>query len=138
MSSFSQIRTALRDTIVAAIPELHGYDRIPEDAHLPAVIVEPDTGDFHVSMSMDTTWMFSVVVLVSRVDSERGQDALDQYIDGYGPKSIRQVLFNNASLGLPDTDACACVMNNYGGSHKAGGIDHIGAAIKVSVTTGTA
>ncbi|MFE6846566.1 hypothetical protein [Streptomyces sp. NPDC057686] len=118
--------------------ELRVYDTVPEVANLPAVVVEPCTSDFSVSMSLDTTWVFDLIVMVSRAESGRSQDKLDGYIDGYGTKSIRKVIFNNPTLGLADTDAYVMGMRGYGGSHESNGLQHIGAILRVSVTTGTA
>ncbi|KPI09931.1 hypothetical protein OV450_3422 [Actinobacteria bacterium OV450] len=138
MSSIAAIRSGLASVISAAIPELRGYDTVPEVANLPAFVIEPVSADYLLSMSLDTTWFLDVFVLVARSDSGRGQTKLDAYVNGYGTKSIRQAVFNNPSLGLSDTDATITGMRGYGGSHESNGLQHIGAILRVSVTTGTA
>ncbi|MEU8683144.1 hypothetical protein [Streptomyces sp. NPDC048611] len=138
MSQLAAIRDALKNTIKDNVPVLRVYDTVPEVANLPAVVVEPVSCDYAISMSSDTTWHFELIVMVPRVDSVRGQDELDTYVAAYGPTSIRKVIFDHCELGLADSDAIVTGMTGYGGSHKASGIDHLGAVLKVSVTTGTA
>jgi hypothetical protein len=82
---------------------------------------------------------FDLLVLVSRASSRSGQDELDSYITGSGSNSIRQVIFNNATLGLSETDAFVESMTGYNASYEANGRALIGANLSVKVITkGTA
>jgi myosin-crossreactive antigen len=78
--------------------------------------------------------------MVSRVVPRVGQDSLDAFVTGAGPQSIRQAIFLHRDLGLTDgTEAYVKGMSRYGGSFPAASIDHIGAALRLVVTTpGTA
>lgn len=141
MSSISEIRTALVETISAAIPALGVYDRVPEGLNiLPAVVIIPTASDFTVAMGRGAdSHEFDVNVLVSRSDDGLAQTALDAYITGAGSSSIRQAIFQNRSLGLSDCDAHVYAMASYGAAWDFAAIDHVGAALKVRVyTSGTA
>ena len=46
-----------------------------------------------------------MLVAVQRADSRTAQDKLDAFITGSGGSSVRQVIYNNKTLGLSDTDA---------------------------------
>ena len=140
MSSLSAIRLAIKDVIEAGIETLRAYDTVPEAIELPAVVVEPATSDFQVSMGRGTDqWIFKIIVLVSWSDSEIAQNALDEYVSGAGASSIRQVIFNTRTLGLPGTDAHISGMSEYGSGHPAAGVDHVAAVLDMVVyTTGTA
>jgi hypothetical protein len=78
--------------------------------------------------------------MTSRVVPRTGQDALDAWVTGAGPRSLRQLFWTNRTLGLGDgTEATARGWSRYGGAFPNAGIDHIGAALRLVVTTpGTA
>jgi len=140
MASLAQIRTGLKDTIVAAVPSLFGYNLVPEVTNLPAIVVVPRTTDFEVAMGRGAdTYEFDVIVLVSRRDDGLAQTDLDGYVTGAGSNSIRAAVFATPGLGLSGTHAHVYRMENYGAEWNVGDLNHIGAALKVRVTTtGTA
>ena len=81
-------------------------------------------------------WDFNVYVLTSRsVDSAYGQELLDKLVSGAGEDSIRQILFENADLGLDSTDAQCYALKGYGGSFDWAKVPHVGAVLKVTVRT---
>lgn len=140
MASISQIRTALTSTITGAIPGLEGHAKVPESINVPAFMVIPRETDFTVAMGrgVDKPGL-DVVVLVSRSDDELAQLALDDYVNGFGPKSIREAVWNNRSLGLTNTEATVVRMSDYGALFEVGGVDYVGARLAVDVlTSGTA
>jgi len=140
MASLAQIRTGLIDTIVAAVPSLFGYNQVPEVTNLPALVVVPRTADFEVAMGRGAdTYEFDVIVLVSRRDDRLAQTDLDAYVTGAGSSSIRAAVFATPGLGLSNVNAHVYRMENYGAEWNVGDLNHIGAALKVRVTTtGTA
>lgn len=141
MASLTDIRVALRDTIASAIDDLSPYNTVPEAANLPAWIVVPRTTDFFGAMGRGLdTYEFDGIVLVSRRDDELAQYDLDEFINGFGSKSIRQAVWNNRTLGLTDgTEATVVGMSDYGAQFPASGLDHVGAVLRIRVTTsGTA
>lgn len=140
MSSVKQIRSAVKSTLETAIPDLFAYNNVPEVTNVPAAVVEPATADFLVAMGRGAdTWEFEVTVLVSYADADVAQDQLDDYVNGAGDKSIRQAIFANRSLGLPDVTAHIAGMSDYGATYQVGDIDYLGAILRlVATTSGTA
>lgn len=141
MSSLAAIRDAIKSTIEAGITSLHCYDTVPDATNvLPAVVVLPFTADFEKAMGRGTDqWSFDLLVLTSTGDLGLGQDALDDYVSGAGTKSIRQVIFNNKTLGLSDVDAHVSQLLEYGMSFTNAEVPHIGARLRLEVfTSGTA
>jgi len=141
MASLEQIRDGIKTTIEAAIPSLHVYDTVPDSANvLPAVIVVPFTSDFEVAMGRGLdTWEFDLWVMVSTSEMDIRQDDLDAYVSGAGSDSIRQAIFNNKTLGLPNTNAHISQMLEYGARFATAGYPHLGARLRLLVhTPGTA
>lgn len=139
MASLSEIRQAMCDVIEQyTTAELFAYKYVDELANLPAVIVEPITADYEMSMARGTEeWHFNVYVLVSRAaGSDDGQELLDQLISGDGPNSIAKILWEHSDLGLPDRlDASVKAMKGYGGAFDFGNVPHVGAVLLVTVIT---
>lgn len=140
MASLAQIRTGLKTTIEAAVTGMFGYNQVPEVANLPAFVVVPRETDFVVAMGRGVdTYEFDVIVMVSRRDDGLAQTDLDAYITGAGASSLRQAIFNAPTLGLAGTHAHVYRMESYGATWEVAEINHVGAALKVRVTTtGTA
>lgn len=141
MASLAQIRTALVLTIKAALGPsvINGYANVPESVVTPAFMAVPRTTDFQRAMGRGLdAYTLDVVVLISRADDQLAQDALDDFVNGFGPKSIRQAVFNARTLGI-GVDASVTGMTDYGGTFTIGAIDYVGARLNVEVlTSGTA
>lgn len=140
MSSISAIREALKTTITAAIPSLEGHAKVPESINVPAFMVIPREIDFTVAMGRGVDKpSFDIVLVVSRSDDELAQTSLDDYVNGFGAKSVRQAVWNNRALGLADAEATVTGMSDYGAQFEIGGINYFGARLAVDVlTSGTA
>jgi hypothetical protein len=140
MATLNAIRDAIKTTLKANLPGVHIYDNVPDVQEVPCVIVLPIMADFTVAFARGSdTWQFDLVVSVSRVDVQDGQEQLDKYVSGSGAKSIRQIIFNNPTLGLADTDAHIKSMKGYGGNFDTAGNNYVGALLRlVVVTSGTA
>ncbi|MFT2016295.1 hypothetical protein ACMA1D_10695 [Streptomyces sp. 796.1] len=140
MASLMELRTAVKTALQAQIPGLICYDTVPDVAQCPAVVVMPVDADFAVSLQRGTdTWNFDLFVLVPRTDSGLSQDRLDNYLSGSGPSSVRQAIYENRSLGLPDTESLIKSMRGYGGEFATARIPHVGAVLRLVVhTSGTA
>lgn len=116
--------------------DLNAYPRMTDLPVLPCAIIEPADADFEVTMSRGTDcWYLNIFVMCSRQDTETGQDDLDEYISGSGAQSIREILYNNDDLGLPDTEVIVVGMAGYGGSFQANRVSMVGAMLKVKVFT---
>lgn len=136
MATLTQIRTALKDTIKAVLTDVEGYDTVPGVTQVPGFVVEPADANFTVAMaSGEDLYELNIFMLVGFTDIRDAQTQLDQYVSGSGPKSIRQIVYNNSSLGLNNTDAMVIRMSGYGGHFQAAKIEHIGAMLRVKVTT---
>lgn len=140
MATLSAIRDAIASTLDAAIPTLHCYDTVPDVANLPAVVVIPATTDFVAAMGRGTdTHTLNLYVLAAYMNADLGQAALDELVAGSGAKSIRQVIWNNRSLGLVQTDAHISGMSGYGGNFNLAQVEHVGAILTAIVhSSGTA
>jgi hypothetical protein len=141
MASLSAIRDAVKATLEANVTGLRVYDTVPDLINLPALLVLPVETNFNVAMGRGSdTYQIDLFVMTSRTVPRTGQDGLDAFVTGAGAQSIRAAIFANRSLGLTDgTEAFVSGMSRYGGSFAAASIDHIGAALRLVVTTpGTA
>ncbi|WP_119728340.1 hypothetical protein [Thermomonospora amylolytica] len=143
MASLGQIRAGIKE-VLSGIGGLTIYDTVPDVTQTPAVVVVPREADFEGAMGRGLdTWTFNLFVLVARGETRLSQEALDEYVTGAGPKSIRAALFERDDLGLSDgTTAQVTGMPRdvpYGGGFESAGVQHIGACLRVVVRTpGTA
>lgn len=136
MATLAAIRAAIKTTITANISGLFVYDTVPAAAEVPALVVEPVAADFVVAMGRGTdSWLFDLHLLVAHVDAGIGQGRLDEYVTGAGSRSIRQVVFQNRTLGLSSVDAHVAALTGYGGQFESARIDHIGATLRLIVHT---
>lgn len=135
--TLGELRDGIKATLDTAIPELTGYDTVPDTVNLPCYIVMPTGATFpQTNATPDDEWTFDLHVLVSRGDTGLGQDQLDEFISSAGSNSIREAIDRFPELGLEDGNVRARIvsMANYGGQFEAAGVDHIGATLRLLVT----
>lgn len=139
MAGLTELRTAIKDTVSAALTELTPYDTVPDDINAPALIVAPAISDFTKAMQRGLDqWEFDLIVLIGLIDPQVAQNQLDAYVTGAGPKSIRQIIYNTRTLGLSNVDAHVRAMTAYGNRYDVAGVDYTGATLRlVAITTGT-
>jgi hypothetical protein len=137
MASLAAICDATKATIDAAGVGIRTYDHAPDITVVPALLILPAETNFDVAFGRGfDTHLLDLFVMVGRVSPRTGQDSLNAYVTGAGPQSIRQAIFARRTLGLTDgTDAHVSGMSRYGGSFSAAQIDHIGAVLRLVVTT---
>ena len=136
MASLSAIRDAVKATITANITTLEVYDTVADVVVTPAVVVFPDEADFVQAMARGfDRWEFDLYVLCGRGVADEGQDALDAYVTGAGSSSVREVIFNNKTLGVAGLDAYVSGMSEYGAFFDAASIPHVGAKLRLVVLT---
>lgn len=139
MASLSEIRDGIQTVLLAAIPDVSVYAQVPDVTQLPAVVVMParDSADFSGAMNRGLDiWSFDLYVLVALGEATVSQQALDQYVTGSGPRSLRQVFWDHDGLGLTDgTTAFAAGVREYGGKFQTARIDHVGAVVRLTVRT---
>ena len=136
MATMAQIRDGLKTTI-SNISGLRVYDTVPDQAiNFPVCLFIPTSIEFDLAMQRGTDrYEFELTVAVQRADSRTAQDKLDAFVTGSGSSSIRQIIYNNKTLGLADTDARVTGMNNYGADVSLNGIDGVGANLTIEVFT---
>jgi hypothetical protein len=139
MASLNDLVAAVATTLENNITGLAAYQYIlPSSATYPCVMVQPGPGDYTPAFGAgDDKWILSVFVLTS-AGGEQGaaQMELNSLITGWGPSSIRQVLYDHEDLGLTDgTDVMATGVSNYGGKYTIGDVEAAGALIKVLIHT---
>jgi len=136
MATMAQIRDGLKTT-VSNISDLRCYDVIPDNAiNFPVALFIPTNIEFDLAMQRGTDlYTFDMIVAVQRTDARTAQDKLDEFVSGSGSKSIRQIIYNNKTLGLADTDARVVNMTNYSADFNLNGIDGIGANFEIEVYT---
>ncbi len=132
----AEIRDGLKTT-VSNISGLRCYDVIPDNAiNFPVALFIPTNIEFDLAMQRGTDlYTFDMIVAVQRTDARTAQDKLDEFVSGSGSKSIRQIIYNNKTLGLADTDARVVNMTNYSADFNLNGIDGIGANFEIEVYT---
>jgi len=136
MATMSEIRDGLKTTI-SGISGLRCYDVIPDNAiNFPVAMFIPTNIEFDLAMQRGTDlYTFDVLIAVQRSDARTAQDKLDAFVTGSGSSSIRQIIFNNRTLGLANTDARVVNMSNYSADFNLNGIDGIGANLSIEVYT---
>jgi hypothetical protein len=140
MATLGEIRDAIKETL-STIADVRIYDTVPDQVNLPAILILPVEANFDKAFGRGhDEWQFDLFVMTSRTVARTSQDSLDAFVNGSGTRSIRALIFANQTLGLNDgTQAHVSGMSRYGGEFKTAGQDHIGAALRLTVTTiGTA
>lgn len=138
MPTLTEIRQAIDDTLQSRIDGLRCFGQVSDVTQLPAVVVMParDAVDFNGAMGRGLdTYRFELYVLVQRGEITTAQSALDQYVTGSGPRSIRQVIYENDDLGIGVDDASVESVREYGGKFESARLTHVGAIVRLIVRT---
>ncbi len=131
-SSLTDIREALKATLTQS--GLHLYETVPDVTNTPAAVILPDDADYLGAMRMGgDMYNFDVAVLVASRNIRDAQRKLDRYVTGQGENSLREFLYHNSDLGLPDVDATVKGFKGYGGNFQQATVDCIGAVLRVCV-----
>ena len=136
MATLAEITDGMKTTL-SNISGLRCYDNVPDmGLNFPAAFIVPTEIEFDLAMQRGTDlYTFDMLVAVQRADSRTAQDKLDAFITGSGSSSVRQVIYNNKTLGLSDTDARVVNMTNYAADVNLNGIDGVGANLTIEVYT---
>lgn len=138
MASLAQLRTAIKTTLEANLTGVNVHRKTPGSAAGVVIVAQlaEDSANFTVAMGRGSdTWNFDLLVLVPASMLDTSQDALDDYVTGAGSKSVRQVVFNNRTLGLASTDAHVSAMGGYGADYVLGQTQYVGATLRLVVHT---
>jgi hypothetical protein len=136
MATLGAMRDALKDVIEDNVSTLRVYDAMPDQTDGHCLLVMPDTGDFAKSFGRGhDEWVFNLYVIIPWQETTVVQDKLDQYVSGSGTKSIREVIYNNRTLGGVVDDAFVRGMRGFGGQFQLAKIPHVGAILDLVVLT---
>ena len=144
MATFTQIRKSTAKAIQ------HGHDgrgvmafhyaAVQDVQESPAIVVAPAdriAAEFGKAMQRGLDeWYLNVIVMVAaNVTLEMAQEELDEFVSGMGDKSIRSILEDDHTVGLPDTFLTVTGVRDYGGMYKVGDVRYVGAIITVTART---
>lgn len=134
MPTLKQVRAAFGTTIAANLGGFTVYHRVAANMLVPCLVVMPTAADYLVTFNRGgDMWDFNLHILVPSADDDVGQDLLDEYVAGTGPRSIVAIIHANKSLGLAGTDAHISGMTGYSFRFEAVGTPHIGATLRAQV-----
>lgn len=133
MPTIRTVRTAIADTVGAAIPGLICYRTVADVVQVPAMVVRPEKCDYVVGMGTCQQWVFRLYVLVPHTETNANQDQLDAYLSTSGTNSIPAAVRANPSFGVPGVDGLLTEMTGYGGTWDAAKVPHIGAQLTLRV-----
>lgn len=110
--------TQLRDGLAAnlAATGLRPYAVIPDDPIAPCAVVEFNgiTYDLSFARSGGDEYAFSVRILVHRVNTTTGQDAVDEYCTPTGTRSVKAALEADKTLSGVAFDLRVTEVRNIG------------------------
>lgn len=134
MSTMAQIRTAIKTTLNAAIPNLVVYEKAGDVTQSPSVVVVPKSENTNVSFGNEAGGMhdWELIVMSERLPLEVAQTRLDALVDKGVDNSIPRVI-NGSDLGLPDVSVYVGKMSDYGKEYVAQGATYIGAVLTMKV-----
>lgn len=137
MATFSDLRASIKTVLAGALDGVHLYDKVPESANLPAIVVQPADATFPLTMGRaEDEWQFDLVVMTPFADARLGQEQLDKFLSGAGPTSLRQIFMRNRGLGRNDVLAAYIAgMSEYGAQFSMAGVDNIGCKLRLVVAT---
>lgn len=136
MASLSEIREAIRQTLLDNISGINVYRNVPGAIIAPAVCIYPKPKDYlHTFGNASGIWEFDLIVAIEG-DDDAAQDPLDELIDQIGERSIPLVLLSNPKLGRADCSIKGPVtLVDYGARIKFGDDTYPGATIHIGVVT---
>lgn len=139
MSSPMAIGDGIQTTLQGSLPNYSVAQTIEGIQQLPAILIMPEMADWALTFNRGTDeWHFNIYIMVSRASERMARATLDALVAGHGGTSIREILWNNNSVGLNDTTVIATGMRGYGGRFRSQGVDVMGAVITVcAYTSGT-
>lgn len=121
MAALSAVRAALAARL-RTITGLTVHDRIPTVINPPAAVIAPNPGVFARFDTSETTddLQFVVALYVAAGDDLLGQAALDAYLAGDGPRSVRATIAADPTLDGTVEWAVVTEARNYGTVEGAG------------------
>lgn len=134
MGKIEDIREALA-TAMRTVPGLSTGPYVKDMVSVPAAYVGgPETIEYDKAFGRGhDDYVFSILVLAARVDSQSAQAKLDSFLDPYGNTSIKQAIeANGGSLGGVVDDARVQASQDYQ-DYQLGGVSYLGAVLLVGI-----
>ena len=131
MATISEVRAAIR-TQLRTISNLKVPVRVPETLDADAAVVRYAGTIFDTTMSRGSDDQSYIVQLFTSKASDRGQDALYEYCDGEGERSIKVAMEANHTLGGLVMDASVTEVREPG-TAKPAGVEFYSVEIVVTV-----
>lgn len=97
MSTVGDIRQGLADAITSGTG-LRCWPLVPDNPTPPFAVVAPNRVTYHRAFAGHSTFEFTVSVVVGRASERAAQLTLDEFIDPYGDRSIRQAIETDKTL----------------------------------------
>lgn len=92
---------AIRDGIVTRLQTISGlrvHPRVPDAVEPPAAFLSLNTVTYDDDFEGSSTVLFDLVIVVIGTDAPRGQEALDDYINNTGAKSVYAAIHADPDL----------------------------------------
>lgn len=133
MGQIADVRAGLK-TAITAITGLRVHSRWPNTVNPPALIITAGKDGLTEQTTFDGrgSLHFDLVLILGAQDVERAQEALDEYCDFTGSKSIRAKVETDTTLGGVCEDLDVGEWKDYGELEVAG-VPYMGAALPVEV-----
>ena len=134
MATFSSIRSGIK-TRLETISNLTVYDYVPDFIDPPTAIIAPfNTLNFDSTMQRGSdTYEVPVILYVSKVDAETGQDSLDSYLAASGANSIKAAIEGDTTLGGAAMSVRVVNATDYGEYEVTQGTSFLGVTFNVEV-----
>ena len=134
MATFSAIRSGIK-TRLETISNLTVYDYVPDWIDPPTALVAPFTSlNFDSTMQRGSdTYEVPVILYVSKVDAETGQDSLDSYLAASGANSIKAAIEGDTTLGGAAMSVRVVNATDYGEYEVTQGTSFLGVTFNLEV-----
>ena len=134
MATFSAIRSGLK-TRLETVSGLTVYDYVPDFIDPPTALIAPfNTLNFDSTMQRGSdTYEIPVIVYVSKVDAETGQDSIDSYLAASGSNSIKAAIEGDTTLGGAAMSVRVVNATDYGEYEVTQGTSFLGVTFNVEV-----
>lgn len=118
MATITEIRSAIRARL-QTIPRLKVPERVPETIDADTAVVRYAGTMFDSTLSRGSDDQKYIVQLFTSKASDRGQDALYEYCDGEGARSVKVVMEADPTLGDLVMDATVTEVQEPGTAQPA-------------------
>ena len=134
MATFSAIRSGLK-TRLETISGLMVYDYVPDFIDPPTVLIAPfNTLNFDSTMQRGSdTYEIPIILYVSKVDAETGQDNLDSFLAASGSNSVKSAIEADTTLGGAAMSVRVINATDYGEYEVTQGTSFLGVTFNVEV-----